>query len=363
MLSPHNTPLSSPHVVAPLTVQRMMIDVMIALLPATAFGLWLFGWPAINIFVLTIATALLSEAFSLWMAGKTIRRPLFDGSAILTGWLLALSLPPWAPWWIAVVGSAFAIIVGKHLFGGLGKNIFNPAMLARVALLISFPVELTFWVKPQPLTAAGSPGFLDGLAITFQGVSNPDAISGATLLGHVKTELGRGVDLTQALGGQFDFGSAGLGMLGGSLGETSALLLLLGGIYLLARRIISWRIPVAMLVALALIAAVMHEVNGERYAGALYHLLTGGAVLGAFFIATDLVTSPSAPAGQLLYGAAIGLLVYIIRTFGGYPEGVAFAVLLMNAMTPLIDHYLRPRIYGRDRKGKPLSYPVEERNS
>lgn len=354
-------PSSSPHVHAPLTLQRMMLDVMVALLPATAFGVWLFGWPAFNLLLLCIATALASEAIALWLAGKALARPLFDGSAALTGWLLALSLPPWAPWWVAVVGSAFAIIVGKHLFGGLGQNIFNPAMLARVALLISFPVELTFWVKPQPLGSAGAPGFLDGLAITFHGVSNPDAISGATVLGHLKTELGRGVEMGQALGGHYDTATAGLGMLGGSLGETSALLLLLGGVYLLARRIISWRIPFAMLATLALLATVMQQVDASRFAGPLYHLLTGGVMLGAFFIATDLVTSPSAPGGQLLYGAALAVLIYIIRTFGGYPEGVAFAVLIMNAMTPLIDHYLRPRIYGRDRHGKPLSYPLEER--
>jgi electron transport complex protein RnfD len=358
-----NLPVSSPHVHAPLSVQRMMLDVMLALLPATLFGVWLFGWPALNVLVLSIAAALASEAVSLQIAGKAITRPLTDGSAALTGWLLALSLPPWAPWWIAVLGSAFAIIVGKHLFGGIGQNIFNPAMLARVALLISFPVELTFWVAPHPLNTPSSPGFMESLAITFQGVSNPDAISGATVLGQVKTELGRGVELAQALPDFYNVSSIGLGTMSGSLGETSALLLLLGGLYLLARRIITWHTPLAMLAALALLSGVMHLIDPSRYADPLYHLLTGGVMLGAFFIATDLVTSPSTPRGQLVYGASIGLLVYVIRTFGGYPEGVAFAVLIMNAMTPLIDHYLRPRIYGRDRSGKPLSYTQEERRS
>jgi len=354
-------PVTSPHIHAPLSVQRMMIDVMVALLPATAYGVWLFGWPAFNLLVLCLATALASEAAALTIAGKPITRPLTDGSAALTGWLLALSLPPWAPWWIAVMGSAFAIIVGKHLFGGIGQNIFNPAMLARVALLISFPVELTFWVAPHPLNSPTSPGFVESLGITFMGVSNPDAISGATLLGHVKTELGRGVEFAQALPDYYSFSAIGLGNISGSLGETSALLLLLGGVYLLARRIISWHIPATMLATLALLAGVMHEINPARFADPLYHLLSGGVMLGAFFIATDLVTSPGTSRGQLIYGAAIGFLVYVIRTFGGYPEGVAFAVLFMNAMTPLIDHYLRPRIYGRDRSGKPLAYTHEER--
>lgn len=356
-------PISSPHVHAPLGVQRMMFDVMLALLPATAFGVWLFGWPALNVLLLCITAALASEAISLKIAGKPIGKPLSDGSAILTGWLLALSLPPWAPWWIAVLGSAFAIIVGKHLFGGIGQNIFNPAMLARVALLISFPVELTFWVAPHPLNTPTSPGFMESLAITFHGVTGPDAISGATVLGQVKTELGRGMELAQALPAGYNLSSIGLGTMSGSLGETSALLLLAGGLYLLARRIITWHIPLAMLATLALLAGVMHEINPARYADPLYHLLTGGVMLGAFFIATDLVTSPATPRGQLVYGASIGLLVYVIRTYGGYPEGVAFAVLLMNAMTPLIDHYLRPRIYGRDNSGKPLSYSPQERRS
>jgi electron transport complex protein RnfD len=204
---------------------------------------------------------------------------------------------------------------------------------------------------------------MESLAITFNGVSNPDAISGATLLGQVKTELGRGVELGQVLPDLYHVSSIGLGTMSGSLGETSALLLLLGGLYLLARRIITWHTPLAMLATLALLAGVMHLVDPAHYAAPLFHLLSGGVMLGAFFIATDLVTSPGTPRGQLVYGASIGLLVYVIRTFGGYPEGVAFAVLIMNAMTPLIDHYLRPRIYGRDRSGKPLSYSQEERRS
>jgi electron transport complex protein RnfD len=267
-----------------------------------------------------------------------------------------MSLPPWAPWWFGVLGGVFAIVIGKQIFGGLGQNVFNPAMLARVALLISFPLEMTQWVMPPPLFAAAAPDFMEGLRITFLGAPNVDAVSGATLLGHVKTELGRGTELGAALAGNFHWASAGLGIRSGSFGETSALLVLLGGIYLIARRIITWHIPVAMLGAVALPALVMNMLDPAHYPDAVYHLLTGGVMLGAFFIATDYVTSPSSPSGQIIYGAGCGLLVWIIRTFGGYPEGVAFAVLIMNAMTPLIDHWVRPRIYGRDRKGAPLAY-------
>jgi electron transport complex protein RnfD len=204
---------------------------------------------------------------------------------------------------------------------------------------------------------------MESLAITFQGIGNPDAISGATVLGHVKTELGRGAELAQALPDDYSLHAIGLGTISGSLGETSALLILLGGLYLLARRIITWHTPLAMLTTLALLSGLMHLVDPSHYEDPSFHLLSGGVMLGAFFIATDLVTSPGTPRGQIVYGAGIGLLVYAIRTFGGYPEGVAFAVLIMNAMTPLIDHYLRPRIYGRDRSGKPLSYSQEERRS
>ncbi len=356
-----NAPVSGPHYVDRLSVGGVMGRVMLALTPATLFALYQFGWPGIWLFVITIASALLSEAGSLMLAGKPVKPFLFDGSALLTAWLLALSLPPWAPWWIGVVGGFFAIVIGKQVFGGLGQNLFNPAMLARVALLISFPVEMTRWVAPHALGHAGAPGILEGLHITLFGPDNVDAISGATVLGHIKTELTRGHGLDVSLHGVYDPLHQFLGMASGSLGETSALLIAAGGIYLIAKRIIGWQIPVSMLVTVALIAGAMHLVDPLRYADPLVHLLSGGLILGAFFIATDPVTSPSSPPGQLLFGAGCGLLIYIIRTWGGFPEGVAFAVVLMNAGTPLIDHYLRPRIYGRKRSGAPLQYAPEGR--
>lgn len=352
-------PVAGPHTHDKTSIGRTMGLVMLALLPATLFSLYLFGWPAIFLFATTVIACLLFEAASLRLAGKRARPFLLDGSALLTGWLLAMTLPPWAPWWIAVVGAFLAIVVGKQVFGGLGQNLFNPAMVARVALLISFPLEMTLFNAPAPLLSSQAPGLLDSLAITFGGSSPLDAISSATTLGHLKTELGRGVPLSSAGSGIDSLWRLSLGQVSGSLGETSALLLLLGGLFLLYQRIITWHIPLAMLGTLTLLATLFHLLDPQSYVGPLTHLLSGAAIMGAFFIATDLVTSPVSARGQLLFGAGCGLLVFAIRTWAGYPEGVAFAVMLMNACTPLIDHYLKPRIYGRDRKGEPLSYADE----
>ncbi len=350
------SPPASPHTHGKNSVGRIMLLVWLALLPASLMGIYTFGWPTLNLLLITSAVAVAAEAWSLKMAGQPIKLTLGDGSALLTGWLLAMTLPPWAPWWIAVVGALFAIIVGKQVFGGIGQNLFNPAMLARVALLISFPLEMTTWVAPSPITSAAAPSFIDGLAITFGFITPLDTLSGATVLGHVKTELGLGHAMEAILPAIYSHESAGLGIMRGSLGETSALLLLLGGLFLLGMRVISWHIPVAMLATLGGLSTVMHLIDPQHYMDASVHLLSGGAMLGAFFIATDPVGSPSTPRGQLLYGAGTGLLIYVIRTWAGFPEGVAFGVLLMNAVTPLIDHYVRPRIYGRSRGGAPLDY-------
>ncbi|MBT3041303.1 MAG: RnfABCDGE type electron transport complex subunit D [Candidatus Thiodiazotropha sp. (ex Codakia orbicularis)] len=353
----NETPLiSGPYSHARSSISRTMGLVMLALLPATLFSLYLFGWPAIFLFITTLIAAIVAEAISLRISGRPSRPFLLDGSALLTGWLLAMTLPPWAPWWIGVVGTLLAIIVGKQIFGGIGQNLFNPAMVARVALLISFPLEMTLFNPPLPLFSAQAPGFLESLSITFGNSDHLDAISSATALGHYKTELSRGLSITEAAAGTDTLWQLTAGTAAGSMGETSALLLLLGGLFLLYKRVITWHIPLAMLGTLALCAGVFHLIDPDAYLGPLTHLMSGAAILGAFFIATDLVTSPTSIRGQLIFGAGCGLLVYVIRTFAGYPEGVAFAVLLMNACTPLIDHYFKPRIYGRDSKGEPLSY-------
>lgn len=352
--------VAAPHTTTPLSVTRVMLLVAGALTPATLFGFWLYGWPALHLWWITIAFTLLGEAACLRLQGRRALPVLADGSALLTGWLLALSLPPWAPWWIGAFGGLFATVIGKQVFGGLGQNLFNPAMVARVALLISFPVPMTLWVAPLPITAADAPGFIDGLRITLGAVPAAfDAISSATMLGHAKTELSRGIDLAHAFAANHAPGVSLSGARAGSLGETASLLLAAGGLLLLFLRLITWHIPVAMLLAIALPAAVFHAIDPARYLPVGTHLLSGGAVLGAFFIATDYVTSPNTRPGQLIFGAGVGLLTYVIRTWGGYPEGVAFAVLLMNALTPVIDRYVKPRIYGRDRKGRALEIPGE----
>ncbi|MFP4079455.1 MAG: RnfABCDGE type electron transport complex subunit D [Ectothiorhodospira sp.] len=354
------TPVSGPHTHAPGGIATDMTWVALALLPAAAFGVYLFGWPALNLLLVTVAAALAFEALCLWLARRPLRPALGDGSALVTGLLLALTLPPWTPWWIGVLGAGFALVVGKHVFGGLGQNLFNPAMLARVALLISFPLEMTTWVTPQPLFSAGAPGFLEGLAITFAGAPVPDALTGATVLGQAQTGISQDMGLSQSLAGVYDPLQQTLGWVPASLGEGSALLLLAGGMLLLARRIISWEIPLALLGTLALLATAAMFLDPERHADPGLQLVSGGVLLAAFFIATDPVTSPATRTGRLLFGAGCGLLVFVIRTWGGYPEGIAFAILLMNAMTPLIDHYIRPRAFGRTRRGRPLETPAPE---
>ena len=348
--------IASPHAHGGGSVGQTMRRVIYALTPATLFGLWLYGWPAINLFAITVGSCLFFEFVSQRLMGQ--RPSLADGSALLTGWLLAMTMPPWAPWWSGVVGGFIAIVIGKQVFGGLGQNLFNPAMVARVALLISFPVVMTQWVAPQPLTAPESPSFVDSLRITLSSPPVPDAIASASLLGHGKTEMSRGLDLLHAFAEPKAPATSAIGMRAGSLGEGAALLIAAGGLYLFFAGIIGWQIPFAVLAGIAVPAAIGHSVDPSRYLGATEHLLSGAAMLGAFFIATDYVTSPNTTAGQLIFGLGVGLMTWIIRTWGGYPEGMAFAVLLMNALTPVIDRYVKPRILGRRRDGRELE-PVQ----
>ncbi len=346
--------VSGPHTHIGNNVSKDMYWVLAALTPVTLYGIYLFGWPALNLLLIILLAVVAFEALSLRIAGKPLRPTLLDGSALLTGLILALSLPPWAPWWVGVIGAAFAIVVGKHVFGGLGQNLFNPAMLARVVLLISFPLEMTTWVMPQPLFSADAPGFGEGLAITFGMATIPDAITSATVLDQAQAAVLHGAAVSEGIAGHYSSLSGLLGYQAGSMGETSALLLLLGGALLLFKRVIRWEIPLAMLGALAMMSLVFMWLDPQRHAGPGFHLLSGGVMLVAFFIATDPVTSPSSRLGRILFGAGCGVLDYIIRIWGNYPEGIAFAVLLMNALTPLIDHYVRPRIYGRTQRGMPL---------
>ncbi|TXT26774.1 MAG: RnfABCDGE type electron transport complex subunit D [Gallionellaceae bacterium] len=340
------------------SVQKTMFTVLLALAPATAFNLYLFGWPAILLFTITVGACVAIEAVCLQLAGKPVGATLADCSAVLTGWLLAMSLPPWAPWWVGVLAAIFAIALAKHAFGGIGQNVFNPAMVGRTVMLISFPVAMTIWVAPHPLFSAGAPGLAESFAITFGG-NVPDTMSAASALGHIKTELSRGIPVTQSMSQVPDLMDMTLGYRAGSMGETSLLLILAGGLFLMAKRIISWHIPVSMMGSLFLIAALFHAIDPARFTSGTFHLVSGATVLGAFFIATDYVTSPVSKSGQLVFGAGVGLLTWSIRNFAGYPEGMAFAVLLMNSLTPIIDQYTRPRAFGRNRKGEPL--PLEKK--
>ena len=349
-------PASGAHVGANLGVTQIMWRVVLAIAPAMTFGLWLFGWPAIFLFIITVVSAVLFEAFCIVLKGRPVKTVIMDGSALLTGCLVAITLPPWAPWWIGVVGSGIAIILGKQVYGGLGQNLFNPAMLARVALLISFPIEMTTWANVSPLFFPDSPGFIESWHITFSGLQNLDAYTGATTLGYIKTEFSQNhilPDILKDYSPTLNF----IGWTRGSLGETSSILMGLGGIWLIRQKIIQWQIPVSLLVTVSLLAGVFHLIDSDHYVSPFLYLNSGAILCVVFFIATDYVTSPNTKAGQIVFGAGCGLLIFVIRTWGAYPEGAGFAVLLMNSATPLIDYYIKPRIYGRDRNGKPLEIP------
>ena len=330
---------SSPHLPASGSVPLMMRQVLLALLPGIACSWWFFGWGILINILLAGSTALAAEAGMLALRRRPVAGTLLDGSALLTGVLLALALPALTPWWIPVLGTLFAIVIAKQLYGGLGYNPFNPAMIGYVVLLISFPLELTLWSAPGqslPLT--------DTLALVFGGVTPAnlplDTITSATPMDTIKTRLGLSETLSEIRTGPL-FGSfAGAGW------EWINLAFLLGGLWLLQRRVIQWQIPAGMLGGLATAALLLYVVNPDVYASPLFHLFSGAAMLGAFFIATDPVSASTTPRGRLYFGAGIGLLTYVIRTWGGYPDGIAFAVLLMNMAAPTIDYYTRPRVFG-----------------
>ncbi|MFA5941510.1 MAG: RnfABCDGE type electron transport complex subunit D [Sinimarinibacterium sp.] len=316
--------LSSPFLPVAPSVAAVMRDVLLALVPGIALYTLLFGWGVLANIALAALTCLLAEAAVLHLRSKPLQPFLLDSSALVTGVLLALSLPPTAPWWIPVIGSLFAMLLGKHVYGGLGYNPFNPAMVGFVVLLISFPVQMTTWPALQPLW-----------------VPQTDALTGATVLDHVRTQLG----LQRTLGEIR--GDAPIGLFAGRGWEWIALAWLCGGLYMLWRKTIRWQIPVGMLVGVTLIALPFWAMDPDRYASPLFHWLSGATMLGAFFIATDPVSAATTPRGRLLYGLGIGVLVYVIRTWGGFPDGVAFAVLLLNICAPTIDRYTRPRVYGQ----------------
>jgi len=310
---------------------------------------WYFG-PAILVSItLASLTALATEALMLRLRNRPIAPFLKDNSALLTGWLLALSIPPLAPWWLVVVGTAFAISVSKHLYGGLGNNPFNPAMIGYAVLIISFPVQMTQWLSPHGLGSVEL-GFIDQLNYIFLGVFPEgirlDALTMATPLDTLKTQL----HLDGRIGEILDMPI--YGRLAGHGSEMVAAGFLFGGLYLLATRIISWHIPVTYLGTLFAVAGLFHLLDPAHYVEPLFHWFSGAAMIGAFFILTDPVTSPTTHRGKLIFAAGAGLITYLIRAFGGFPDGMAFATLLMNICVPLIDAYTQPRVFGK-KGGKP----------
>jgi electron transport complex protein RnfD len=328
------------------SVGKVMRQVIYALLPGTvALVLW-SGWGVLVNILLSVTMAVMFEMITLQVLGRNWRKGLADYSAVVTALLLAIALPPLVPAWLIAVAIFFAIVVAKHLYGGLGYNPFNPAMVGYAVALVSFPREMSQWSASGYLSAQHF-DLMAALNWSLTGVLpatlNFDALSSATPLDHLRTGLMQQQVISMInTSGIYGY-VAGKGLEWGSAG------FLLGGIWLLWRRIIGWQIPVAMLVSLSTMAWLFNLLDAERYAAPAFHLFAGAAMLGAFFIATDPVTASTTPTGKLLYGAGIGLLTYIIRTWGGYPDGVAFAVLLMSMAVPLIDYYTVPRAYGARR--------------
>ena len=307
---PNITISATPHVRSKDSTQAIMRDVIIALLPATVVGIIKFGLNALMLVIIAIATAVIAEA--LYQKATKQKVTISDLSAVVTGLLLAMNLPSGAPWWIPIVGSVFAIVVAKQLFGGLGQNFINPALAGRAFLLASYPTIMTTWVSP-----------------------GADAVSTATPLALLKTGS------EEALSQLPSLADVAIGHMAGCIGEVSAIALLLGGLYLLFRGVISWRIPTTYILTVFVLFLFM-----KRGASPVYELLIGGLMLGAFFMATDYASSPITAKGQIIMGVGCGLLTVLIRVFGGYPEGVSYSILIMNLCVPLIDRYTKGKIFG-----------------
>ena len=313
---------SPPHIYGTGSIEKRMRDVLIALSPAFVFAVYHYGFRSLFITAVSVMSAMLAEYLFQKVKGKT--PTINDCSAAITGVLLAFNLPPGVPFWLPIIGSFFAVIVVKQLFGGLGANFMNPALAARAFLLVSFPVHMTNWRLPDVVSGV-SP-------------AHADALSSATYLGILQ----QNPDFTPQL---FDYMAVLFGKVGGCIGETSAAALIAGGIYLLVRRVINWRIPVFYIGSFALFAFLFGR-TGFLSGHILFEVLAGGLLMGAFFMATDYSTSPISLNGKIVFGIGCGFLTAVIRIYGGYPEGVSYAIIIMNLFVPLIDKYIRPRVYG-----------------
>ncbi|WP_337841009.1 electron transport complex subunit RsxD [Rheinheimera sp.] len=346
---------SSPHHHSQKKTSSLMRWVVLAALPGIAVQAWLFGYGVLVQLLLASVTALAAEAAVLVLRNKPVQLRLNDYSALVTAVLLAVSVPSYAPWWLVVIGTVFAIVVVKQLYGGLGHNLFNPAMAAYVMLLVSFPQPMTSWLPAAPLqSTALNPA--DAVCAIFTNYScagystsqlrqDADGLSMATPLDTLRTDLSKGLTTSESQQKSVFAYGAGEGWFWVNLAY------LVGGLVLLQQKVIQWRIPVAMLGTLFGCSLLAWMISPDTHASPLFQLFSGAAMLGAFFIATDPVSASTTDKGRLVFGALIGLLVFVIRSFGGYPDGVAFAVMLANMTVPLIDYYSRPRTYGHQAKG------------
>jgi electron transport complex protein RnfD len=307
-----------------------MYGVAIALIPALLVSLLFFGLGALKVSLFAVLFCVLTEFL---IQKFLLKEPttIADGSAIVTGLLLAFNLPSNFPIWMILIGAIASIGIGKMSFGGIGRNPFNPALVGRVFLLISFPVEMTSWPKPEFLNFASS---------------SLDGTTGATALGFIKSGLSQGQTVSELMAQMPSLMDHFLGQIGGCIGEVSALAIILGGIYMLYKKIITWHIPLSYLASVFVLSGILNLANGDLFAGPLFHLASGGLMLGAFFMATDMVTSPMSTRGMIVFGLGCGILTVLIRNFGAYPEGVSFAILIMNAAVPIINSLIKPKRYG-----------------
>jgi electron transport complex protein RnfD len=319
----------SPHIYDRSSVRSVMMDVLIALTPALLWSIYVFGIHALRVVFLGVSSCVIFE-YLLQRYVLKVNVTVDDGSAAVTGLLLAFNLPSNIPSWMVVLGCFFAIAVAKMTFGGLGNNPFNPALMGRVFLFVSFPVAMTSWPTP----------FINRWQLV-------DTITQATPLSIVKESLKNGIPISDLMTKIPSYLDLFLGNRGGCIGEISVLLLIVGGIYLLYRKVIRWHIPVSMIGSIFIFAGILWLINPKAYMTPLFQILTGGVFLGAIYMATDMVTSPMMPWGMIVFGALIGVLTVIIRVFGAYPEGVSFAILIMNAFVPLIDKFTKPKKYGK----------------
>lgn len=318
----------APHTHGDESVKKIMWSVVLALLPALGVSVFYFGLPALSITLVSVGCCLL---FEFLIQKFLLKKPttISDGSAVITGMLLAFNLPANLSLWIVALGALVAIGIGKMAFGGLGKNLFNPALVARVFLLISFPKQMTSWPIPQPVW---------DFCMT-------DAITGPTPLSIVKEGVKNGQTIESVMHNPLmpDYLQMAVGQMGGSFGEVSAIAILIGAIFLLMRKVITWHIPLSFLLTAFLFSGIFWLADPTQFATPWFHLLSGGLMLGACFMATDMVTSPMSPLGMLVFGCGCGLLTIIIRLFGAYPEGVSFSILIMNALVPLINKGFKPK--------------------